>query len=193
MKNGWTIARPVSGANNPFLTICNKNGGASCEFWGGGGERRTATTTRIGTPASAAAKSHVRQRRTCFESSTRNIDALHEMEEDVFERVSLGFQRLHPYAATDEGGVHVGRPETVRRLVGHQQIGVAQECQRDAESLAHPLAVVLHTLVSRVRQADGVQDIVDPVEASVDVSPAAPCARERLQVAPPREVRPERR
>src|SRR6476661_1907984 len=104
MKNGWTIARPVSGANNPFLTICNK---------GGGGERRTATTTRIGTPASAAAKSHVRQRRTCFESSTRNIDALDEMEEDVFERVSLRFQRVHLYAAADEGGVHVGRPETV--------------------------------------------------------------------------------
>ena len=38
-------------------------------------------------PASAAASSHVRHRRSCFDSSTRNIDALDEVEEDV-SRVS---------------------------------------------------------------------------------------------------------
>src|SRR4051794_14676771 len=96
MKNGWTNARPVSGANSPFRTICNRNGGASWEFCGAGGDRRTATTTRTGMPASAAASSQVRQRRTCFDSSTRYIDALHEMEEDVLERVALWFEGVNP-------------------------------------------------------------------------------------------------
>src|SRR4029079_4010049 len=115
MKNGWTRASPVSGANNPFRTICNRNGGASCAFWGGGGESRTAGTTRTGMPASAAARSHVRQRRSCFDSSTRNIDALHEMEEDVFQGVALRFERVYGDASPDQRGVHVGRPESVRQ------------------------------------------------------------------------------
>src|SRR5947208_8009645 len=113
MKNGWTSASPVRGANNPFRTICNRNGGASGEFCGAGGDRRTATTTRTGMPASAAASSQVRHRRTCFESSTRYIDALHEVEEDVLERVALRLERVDADPATHERVVHVGGSRSV--------------------------------------------------------------------------------
>ncbi len=80
-----------------------------------------------------------------------------------------------------------------RRLVEHQQLGVAQERKPDAEPLSHPLAVLLHALVGRVRQADRVQDVVDPVDARADIRPPASRASERLEVATAREVGPERR
>src|SRR5206468_1987486 len=102
---GWITARPVSDANRPLWTIWSKNGGASSAACDSGGESRTASTMRIGMPPSAAASSHVRQRRAALASSTRNIVLPHEREEHVLERVALRDEGPHGDPGRDERGV----------------------------------------------------------------------------------------
>ena len=73
---------------------------------------------------------------------------------------------------------HAGRVEAVRRLVEHQQLGLAQQRQPDPQALAHPLAVRLHALVGRVREPDLREALVDARRAGGGCRlPGRPLAR----------------
>ena len=53
------------------------------------------------------------------------------------------------------------RVETVRRLVQHEHLGVAEERGREAESLAHPERVALHAPASRRAHVHEREHLVD--------------------------------
>ena len=83
---------------------------------------------------------------------------------------------------------HPGGIQAVRRLVEHQELGLAEQRQPDAETLAHPLAVRLDALVGRVREPDDRETLVDARQTSRACRRRRPPARAKYS----RFRRPER-
>ena len=69
-------------------------------------------TITSGMPASAAHRSQVRQRWKALAISTRNIDALHQIQEDILQRVPFGDQGLFcRREAYEEAGLKLAKPK----------------------------------------------------------------------------------
>ena len=71
-------------------------------------------------------------------------------------------ERAHELAELDDAG----RVEPVGRLVEDQQLRVGQQAAGDAQPLAHPHRVGLHSLVGALGQADAVERDLDPAVRS---------------------------
>ena len=77
---------------------------------------------------------------------------------DLRQQVAGDEDRRSAVGETAEELPHLAHPggiEPVRRLVEHEQLRIAQQRLRDAEPLAHPLAVSLDPFPGRIRETDG--------------------------------------
>src|SRR5437867_1346213 len=171
-------ARPVSGANNPLRRIWNRKGGASPEAApltfdaGHAGQVSKDGRRAFGIadldPQVLGAPSKVPRRTFGHQAAPReDADAVaHHL--DLREQVAR-----HEYSGAAVGQApqeqpdlaHPRRVEPVRRLVEHEHLRPAEERERDPQALPHALAVRLHPLVPRRRQADLLQDLVDAGQA----------------------------
>ncbi|GAA4584906.1 hypothetical protein GCM10023194_26030 [Planotetraspora phitsanulokensis] len=73
---------------------------------------------------------------------------------------------------------HAVRIEAVDGFVEHQHLGVAQQCGRDAEALAHPQGQGSDAPARRVRQPDRLQDL----RHAAARDPVAACQRRQVGV-----------
>src|SRR5438093_3561271 len=100
-KKGWMRTITVSAASIPLCRSWSKNKGPPL-WWE---EVARTTTGRIASPARPRANTHVRTRWRALPISTRNIGALHQLDEDVLQALLLRDQGAHGDAACDQSGV----------------------------------------------------------------------------------------
>src|SRR2546427_4360178 len=100
-KNGWISAITVRAANSPLWRIWLKNTGPPPVSW----DVAMITTGRTARPARPRANTHVRMRWRDLPISTRNIGALDQLDEGLFQALLLRDQGAHGDPAPHQGGV----------------------------------------------------------------------------------------
>src|SRR5438093_2828071 len=100
-KKGWMRTITVRAASIPLCRSWSKNNGPPLSWE----DVARTTTGRIANPARPRANTHVRTRWRALPTSTRNIGALHQLDEDVLQALLLRDQGAHGDAARDQSGV----------------------------------------------------------------------------------------
>src|SRR5439155_15980903 len=101
-KNGWMRTITVSAASIPLWRSWSKNKGPPLSWE----DVARITTGSTASPARPSANTHVRTRCSDLPISTRNIGALHQLDEDVLQALLFRDQRAHGDPASNHGRVH---------------------------------------------------------------------------------------
>ena len=149
------------------------------------------TCTAPATRAVSSSKRRLRHQAAVVDDHDR-VDRLRHLGEDVTRhehRLAVGGERAQEVAQP----AHALRVEAVRRLVEHEELGVAEQRRREREPLPHAERVGLHTAAPRRLELDEAEHLVDARRADARRRGQA-CASGRGPSAPgesrsPREPR----